>query len=158
MPSDLVSRLNLDYLYPPFLERLLSFLAECRMLGYDYKCYSGYRSMDEQRKLYEAYLAGGAQAAPPGLSAHNYGLAVDCARRMSNGKLTWDKGEYVMLLKVLPKHDLKSGVGYSDRPHINFPKYVSARQLLPLKAKYSATSGTDLERLKQIWTSLKEAA
>lgn len=39
---------------------------------------SGFRGDDEQRALWEAYrFRGGPRAAPPGLSAHNYGLAVD---------------------------------------------------------------------------------
>jgi LAS superfamily LD-carboxypeptidase LdcB len=40
---------------------------------------STYRSMSTQRRLYERYRAGKSiyPAAPPGTSAHNYGLAVD---------------------------------------------------------------------------------
>jgi peptidoglycan L-alanyl-D-glutamate endopeptidase CwlK len=155
MPSDLLRRLNLDYLYPPFLEELLSLLAECRMMGYDYKCYSGFRATDEQRKLYEAYLAGGAKAAPAGLSAHNYGLAVDCARVVGSGKLSWAKEDYGMLLKVLPKHHLVSGASFSDLPHVQWPDYVSARQLLPLKQAYNVSKGTEPERLKAVWKTLK---
>ncbi len=154
MPSSLVRMLNLDYLYPPFLQELLNFLAECRMLGYEYKCYSGFRATDEQRKLYEAYLAGGAKAAPPGLSAHNYGLAIDCARLMPSGKVSWDKADYDMLLKVIGKHRLVSGASFGDLPHVQWPDYVSARQLLPLKQLYNATSGEELSRLKSVWTSL----
>lgn len=38
----------------------------------------GYRSLERSKALYEAYKAGrGPIAAPPGQSAHNYGLAVD---------------------------------------------------------------------------------
>lgn len=37
----------------------------------------GKRSLLIQRVLYEKYLAGGPKAAPPGKSAHNFGLAVD---------------------------------------------------------------------------------
>lgn len=39
----------------------------------------GYRSLEEQKALYDIYLAGGAKAAPPGKSPHNFGLAVDVA-------------------------------------------------------------------------------
>lgn len=48
--------------------------------GGGYNVNSGYRSMDEQARLYRNYLAGvpgQAQAAPPGSSLHNFGLASD---------------------------------------------------------------------------------
>lgn len=155
MPSSLVRMLNLDYLYPSFLERLLNLLAECRGFGYEYKCYSGFRATDEQRKLYEAYLAGGARAAPAGLSAHNYGLAVDCARVVVGGKLSWAKEDYSKLLELVPKHALVSGASFGDMPHVQFPGLVSAHELLPLKALYNLEVGKpELERLKAVWASI----
>jgi peptidoglycan L-alanyl-D-glutamate endopeptidase CwlK len=125
------------------------------MLGYRYKCYSGYRSHDEQRKLYEAYLAGGAKAAPPGLSAHNYGLAIDCALISKAGTLSWSGGDYETLLKVLPKHNLLSGRTFSDTPHVQWPGYVDGRQLLPLKKRYNAANGNELEKLIAVWATLE---
>src|SRR5688572_3401312 len=101
MPADLFTMVDLDRLYPTFLEALLNCITECRMLGVDYKVYSGHRSFDEQAKLYTAYLKGGNRAAPPGLSSHNYGLAVDCARRMPDKKLSWDAKDYRVLLATL---------------------------------------------------------
>lgn len=154
MPADLLTMVNLDLLYPPFLEALLNCLVECRMLGVDYKVYSGHRPTDEQAKLYELHLKGGPRAAPPGLSTHNYGLAVDCAKRLHNGKLSWDGKDYDTLLAVLPKHGLKSGKSYNDLPHINWPKYERARELLPLKVVYNATQGDELTKLKAVWEKL----
>lgn len=151
MPTALVRMLNLSYLYPPFLGELLNCLSECQMLGYPYKCYSGYRATDEQRKLYEAYLAGGAKAAPAGLSAHNYGLAVDCALLEPSGRLTWDKDKYETLIKVIPKHNLISGQSFGDLPHVQYPGYVSGAQLLPLKSVYNAANGNETSKLKAVW-------
>ncbi len=37
----------------------------------------GYRSLAEQAELWAHYQRGGPKAAPPGRSAHNFGLAVD---------------------------------------------------------------------------------
>ena len=80
MPTDLVKQLNLDLLYPPFLEKALALLATCREKGTDYVAYSGYRPFAEQDTLYKAFKAKtGGIAAPPGLSAHQYGLAMDVA-------------------------------------------------------------------------------
>jgi peptidoglycan L-alanyl-D-glutamate endopeptidase CwlK len=156
MPADLLTMVNLDLLYPPFLEALLNCLTECRMLGVDYKVYSGHRPTDEQAKLYEIHLKGGPKAAPPGLSAHNYGLAVDCAQRLPNKKLTWDIKSYDTLLTVLPKHGLLSGKAYNDLPHINWPEYESARQLLPLKVVYNATVGDEPTKLKAVWSHIEK--
>lgn len=147
--------LDLDRLYPPFLESLLDCLTECRMLGVDYKVYSGHRPFDEQAKLYEAHLKGGPRAAPPGLSAHNYGLAVDCAKRLPNKKLSWEPKDYDTLLAVLPKHGLLSGKNYKDLPHVNWPKYERAQELLPLKVVYNATFGDELSKLRAVWSTLK---
>jgi len=41
------------------------------------KVISGARTFEEQKKLYEKHLQGGPQAAPPGRSNHNYGIAFD---------------------------------------------------------------------------------
>ena len=60
-----------------FLQRLANW---SKSLGEAYNVGSGFRSMAEQAKLYAAYKAGvpgQAQAAAPGLSNHNYGLASD---------------------------------------------------------------------------------
>lgn len=154
MPSELIRMLQLDYLYPPFLEALLSAVAECKMLGYPYKCYSGFRSTDAQRILHEAYIAGGPRAAPAGLSAHNYGLAIDCALLLPTGKLSWAEKDYEMLLKILPKHGLLSGKAFKDLPHVQWPGYVTGKQLLPLKSMYNAATGSELVKLKAVWQKI----
>ena len=61
-------------------------LAACaRDLGEIWNINSGYRSIEEQRRLYNLYLAGkGNLAAPPGKSAHNFGGAADVSVRGAN--------------------------------------------------------------------------
>ena len=62
-------------LNPVFHQRLGLWSAA---VGQAYNVGSGYRSMQEQARLYQAYLAGtGNLAAPPGSSMHNFGLASD---------------------------------------------------------------------------------
>lgn len=155
MPKDLwKGSVNLDYLYPPFLEAVLNLQTECRMLGVDYKVYSGFRPHDEQRELYDKYLKGGPLAAPAGLSSHNYGLAVDCARLQANKLLSWTEDDYDVLLRTIPKHGLVSGASFKDLPHVQWPGYVSARQLLPLKVLFNSTTGDELTKLKAVWSKL----
>lgn len=61
-------------------------LAACaRDLNEVWHINSGYRSIAEQRRLYNLYLAGkGNLAAKPGRSAHNYGGAADVSAGGSN--------------------------------------------------------------------------
>lgn len=155
MPKALFSnKVSLDYLNPTFLERLLNLLAEARMLGYEYKVYSGYRSIDEQRVLYKLYLGGGSKAAPPGLSAHNYGLAIDCGRWLG-GKVSWLDDDLKLLGQLAPKHKLVWGGTFADQPHIQMPLYVTGPQLLPLKTIWSQTQGDELTKLKAVWATIR---
>lgn len=153
MPTQLWHRsVDMDRLYSPFLEAVLALQAECVASGYSYKVYSGHRPFDEQQALYEAHLKGAPRAAPPGLSAHNYGLAVDCARLLPDGKLSWDA--YEVLEMLVSKHGLVTGKSFGDRPHLQWPGYVSGAQLRPLKVIYEAASGTELDKLKAVWQTL----
>jgi peptidoglycan L-alanyl-D-glutamate endopeptidase CwlK len=144
----------MDLLYPPFLEALLNLQMECRLLGSSYKIYSGHRPFDEQRVLYEKYLAGGPKAAPAGLSAHNYGLAVDCARLLPSGKLSWDSADYKILEDTVEKHGLITGKSFNDQPHVQWPNVVSGKELWPLKIAYSKAPGSETEKLKVVWDGL----
>ncbi len=155
VPSYLFHKsVNLDLLYPPFLEALLDCLMECHLLNSSYKVYSGHRPFEEQEELYKKHLQGGPRAAPPGLSAHNYGLAIDCARIVA-GKLSWDAKDYAEMEATAPKHGLITGKSFNDQPHVQFPGYVTGAQLLPLKALYSGmTQGDELSKLKLVWETL----
>lgn len=147
--------INLDYLNPVFLQQLLDLLVEGKMQNYIYKVYSGYRSFDEQRTLYKLFLGGGAKAAPPGLSAHNYGLAVDCARLMPDGTVSWKDSDMDYLGVLAPKHGLDWGGRFADKPHLGMVNYVTGQQLLPLKIVYGAAPGTELDKLKCVWKEVK---
>lgn len=57
-----------------------------RARGYSVTIASGARTLQEQQHDYQLYRAGkGGRAAPPGRSAHNYGLAIDCLVAPPNG-------------------------------------------------------------------------
>jgi TP901 family phage tail tape measure protein len=66
-------------LLPEFVRR---FQAWNKEMGGKFSIGSGFRTMAEQARLYARWLArvpGQAQAAPPGSSMHNFGLAIDLA-------------------------------------------------------------------------------
>lgn len=71
-PGEYASGLN-----PEFVRRFNAWNAA---LGNIFRIGSGFRTMAEQARLYARWMAhvpGQAQAAPPGRSNHNYGLAID---------------------------------------------------------------------------------
>lgn len=87
---------------------------------YTWHITSGYRSNEEQAKLYDKYKNGGAKAAPPGKSAHNVGLAIDVAADF-NGQESWNMTlkSWAWLFLAIWKHPrLHSGKWFGDPDHI----------------------------------------
>lgn len=89
-----------------------------------------YRSLKTQDELYQKYLKGGPKAAPPGKSAHNFGLAVDVvldADPATPGiQPSWDirLAGWLWLFVAIKKHPrLKSGVSFNDACHIERYKW-----------------------------------
>jgi hypothetical protein len=84
----------------------------------------GFRSLAEQNALWLAYQAGGPKAAPPGKSAHNYGLAVDVALDGSPApglQPDWDTSHagWIWLFDAVFRHPrLHSGRSFSDSDHV----------------------------------------
>lgn len=156
MPANQFSqRVNLDYLNPTFLQHILDLLVEAKLLGFIYKVYSGYRSMDEQRVLYQLHVQGGPLAAPAGLSAHNYGLAVDMALLQPDGTVSWKDADLAPLADLCKKHQLDWGGHFGDKPHAGMLNYVTGSQLLPLKQIYNLTQGDELTKLKEVWQNVR---
>lgn len=80
----------------------------------------GYRSLAQQASLYQKHLAGGPLAAPPGHSAHNFGLAVD-VQLLVKGQQEWDTqhpGWQWLFATILPTPRLHSGRSFGDADHI----------------------------------------
>ena len=107
----------LSGLWPPYAEAVRYLLAWADYYNLQSTIVSGYRSLDEQARLYakgrtqyeiqqrvRKHGGGGSVTdAPPGSSAHNYGLAVDfegpdqravisLARQIGFGLISWDPG------------------------------------------------------------------
>jgi D-alanyl-D-alanine carboxypeptidase-like protein len=77
---------QLEKLYPPFADLVRQLLQEAAKQGMQVGIFEGMRSFERQRELYaqgrnvSGHVVDPAKVvtdAPPGLSAHNYGLAVD---------------------------------------------------------------------------------
>lgn len=93
----------------------------------------GYRSLDEQKELYNKFLAGGPKAAPPGKSAHNYGLAVDVVPDGSPApgfQPDWNTGHdaWKWLFDAVFDHPrLHSGRTFNDSDHIEATNWKAKR-------------------------------
>ena len=137
---NLVVKIDLELIYPAFRERILGLVANCHDLGADYYATSGLRSWKEQEKIYAQgrtiKCPGCAKNpcghvisnAPPGWSAHNYGIAVDFARDKDLKKMglqpDWDLKAYELLAVEAEKLGLEAGqhwAKFKDAPHIQMP-------------------------------------
>lgn len=85
----------------------------------------GYRSLAEQAALYDKYVKGGPKAAPPGLSPHNYGLAVDVVPDgdpdIPGLQPDWNttSAAWSDLLAAIKAHPrLHSGASFRDTDHV----------------------------------------
>jgi len=76
-PVDSRSEKNIETLHPKVHSYARALVTAARAQGIIVKIISGTRSYAEQAVLYEKYKNGGPQAAPPGKSNHNFGLAFD---------------------------------------------------------------------------------
>lgn len=143
MPVANFTRIDLGQLYMPFLEALFECIAACNARGANYIATKdgGYRSFREQAGL---YFQGRTNTkgpivtnAPPGFSAHNFGLAVDFVR-MVGVTPSWAEKDYDVLGEEAEKAGLVWGGSWQrpDRPHVQWPGYVSSRELLPLRTVY----------------------
>lgn len=121
-----------------------------KLLGEDLSSwivYFGYRSCEEQERLYQNYLNGGPLAAPPGESAHQCGLAVDVVLEIG-GREIWDTTNPAWqrlwdMVKVHPR--LHSGHEFPvethgkvgpDDDHIQAVKWIQKREELKASGKW----------------------
>jgi len=93
--------------------------------GYTFFITDGYRSMDEQARLYaQGRTVPGkiVTMAKPGQSPHNYGLAVDCSFQ-KNGKLEYRDNLYAKVYPIARKLGLELGADWTtfkDKPHFEY--------------------------------------
>jgi hypothetical protein len=95
---------------------------------YDWRVVYAYRSLDLQQVLYDKYRAGGPLAAPPGRSAHNFGLAVDVQLWVPDApspsdpmRMEWNvkaRGWQWLFAAVKGAPRLHSGIEFGDFDHI----------------------------------------
>jgi peptidoglycan L-alanyl-D-glutamate endopeptidase CwlK len=163
VPVDLFRRLDLDYLYPPFLELALELAAGCRQRGAEYWAISGYRSPQEQAKIYfQGRTTPGkiVTNAKPGLSAHQYGIAVDFCLDKDLGREGLQPDfrleAYELLAEEARKLGLESGMdwkAFREGPHVQLAIGTKGVSLVMLRGVVTKPGGT----LKSAWRMLDDA-
>jgi peptidoglycan LD-endopeptidase CwlK len=162
MPTELVSRIDLDLIYPPFLQDVLETLAACKARDAHYVLTFGYRSFDEQKALYaKGRTAPGPKVtnAPAGMSCHNYGIAVDAVRdfdaQKSGLQPDWSTKAYDILKQEGERRGLQVGVpGLSDPGHVQLPlsRVLRRKESLVLSDIRKAAN----EDIKKAWSWLDQ--
>ena len=157
----LFARIDMEALYPPFMDRLGALVAEAQALGDNYWAVSGTRTYAEQEKL---YAQGRASPGPKvtnargGESAHNFGLACDFCRdgvvERAGLQPDYRPESYARLGELAKKHGLVWGGAWAmkDYPHVQWGGRVTATHLEPLRKAY------ELGGLKAVWEFLDKEA
>lgn len=99
-------------------------------------------SYEDQKKLYEAYLKGGALASPPGYSYHEYGLALDFVLMRGDKEVLWDlkadldkdgKADWLEAVTAFEVWGWEAGYRWKgkkcDPPHVQKPFIVSGKKI-----------------------------
>lgn len=124
-----------DDLDPQFSEDIDDVLARS---PFAWAVTQGFRTKEEQGALFDKYQHGGPLAAPPGRSAHNWGLAVDVAVLTAEGP-TWDynQDQWHWLWNACDAHPrLHSGYHFADDDHVQAVKWIQKRVELKQSGKW----------------------
>lgn len=161
MPTGNFRRIDLDLIYPPFLEKVLDTIAACNERGCTYIATRGFDTYGAQMAL---WAQGRTKPGPVvtrakgGQSAHNFGLAVDFVRDIDiklGVQPSWAKKDYAVLIEEAERRGLHSGHKYADVPHVSWPGYIDADDMKPLDEAWGKSQGDTLARLKQVWQVVK---
>jgi len=123
------SAYNTKYgVHPMLLEKVNLVIDEAKSQGIDLRVVSGFRDSAKQQMLYNkgrTTKGGIVTNAPPGLSYHNYGWAVDVCE-FRNGKPYWKSKHWNEIGKIGKKHGLVWGGDWTrlvDKPHLQLSIY-----------------------------------
>ena len=119
--------LNGASIHPAIRARTQAVLSRARSEGLDLRVVSGFRSVEEQDRLYaQGRTAPGniVTNARGGSSWHNYGLAIDIAFNDANGQPVWpENANWARYGQIAVAEGLTWGGNFRnfvDRPHIEY--------------------------------------
>lgn len=155
-------------IYPPFLAKLEQLVAACKARGAEYWATSGYRSWEEQNKLYALGrtaknvdttssnpMGGRVTNAKGGQSNHNYSIATDFALDKDTERAglqpDWNLEAYRVLAEEAKKLGLEAGFYWTkikDGPHVQLPLSKQGITLAQMAAWYKHGG------IPEIWANL----
>lgn len=135
MPTSLLTRIDLDALYPPFAYKIIELVGKCHDAGSDFYATSGFRSPEEQLELWrKGRNLAGAVVDPKAVvtnlkfGCHNVGIAVDLTHdgdlAKSGLQPDWTHEKYDFLANTAEAMGLEAGhhwKHFKDSPHIQLP-------------------------------------
>lgn len=125
-----------EYGVHPYLHtKIEKVLEEARAEGIDLRIVEGFRDPETQQKYYDQgriNKGGIITYAPPGLSYHNHGWAVDVCEYV-NGQPKWDSEHWDRIGAIGKKHGLVWGGDWKrlvDKPHFQLTNYDIIRRVV----------------------------
>lgn len=165
MPASQLDRIDLDRIYPEAVPKYAQLLANCNDRGCVYRATSGYRSLEEQMKLWQKGRdAKGAVIAPKAIvtnlrfGAHQTGGGIDFVRDVSpnrdGSKISWDREDYRCLAEEAEKLGFESGFfwrTFPDAPHVQLRFQPLGLTFVKMRRIYEEAGGGDAG-LKKLWS------
>jgi hypothetical protein len=114
-------------LQPDFADRVRQWLAQCRQQGLNPYIHFGSRSVEEQRKPRQKFLAGGPKAVDPERSCHRYGRAFDWVNITNpdsgDAGLAWDDDKAYAKRTHIGAQFQIVGIGSGDNDHLQDARF-----------------------------------
>lgn len=166
-------RVDLDFVWAPFLFSMCRVLNRCAERGHNYYCTRAHSTFSAQDALHALWKAGkGGRAVKGGLSAHQYGIGLDFAADSDESRVglqldgdSWTKEAYRVLGEEIAAENerlgfpfLAWGRDFNDYPHVGIEKFESASELAPLRKAYLAANGDEeiIGALSAAWVLLED--
>lgn len=125
---------KIDFLDPAFVAKLMLFESRLKSAGIRVKMTDGYRSYEEQDRLYaRGRTLPGKKVTNVrgGYSWHNFGLAADYCFLDKSGRVTWS-GPWSKFGSIARECGLEWGGDFKtilDRPHVQYRKGLTLSEL-----------------------------
>ncbi|WP_106768628.1 M15 family metallopeptidase [Paenibacillus faecalis] len=131
-------------IHPVVLDQKNKLVAQTRELGIKIIITDGYRSNEEQERLYKQGRSAKGDIvtnARAGESMHNYGLAIDFALRLNDGSVIWDleydgngngKSDWMEVVAVAKDLGFQWGgdwTNFPDYPHLQMDFGLTIKEL-----------------------------
>lgn len=139
---DNVSVKRIATLHPKVRSEVTDIITSINSAGVDMRITRAFATLAEQNALYQLYLKGGPKAAPPGLSYHNYGVAIDFCLLHKDGSVSFNmeedmdhdkKADWMEVVNSFQYKGWKWGVSFGDNDHLEKSFGYSVQGLKHLK-------------------------